>query len=296
MVAKHEKREYTSEAKTYLAKYKNLNNMLHWHYDCELIYVASGRLEVYANGENHILYEGQAMYIGNMEEHAIKTSTEADVYMFIFSYDMLKGLIKNQRLKSPVLSHGYDLVSLYGSIKTELQQRKKYYERTVENFIVDTIINIFRTEETIKADVSKKDKIAFMRLLDDIEIKFCYYTGDDAARFLCMSKTYFSKYFHKMSGLVFTDYLNAVRVSKAVQMLITDKEKTVGDIAGMCGFNTIRNFNRVFKEMTGFQPKELPSDFIFEDSIFFSSDSVAAGFDPTLRETVLIESIGGNAS
>lgn len=293
MIAKHETREYADDVKVYLAKYSPPGNTLHWHYDCELIYAARGRLEVYAHGANHTLREGQAMYIGNMEEHSIKANRDVEVYMFIFSYDILKGLIKSQRLKTPILSNEYNLIPLYESIKREFIGKEKYYERAIENLIVDTIIKIFRQEEIVKTELKKKDKMAFMQLLDDIESKYCYYTGDDAAKFLHLSKAYFSKYFRTMSGLVFTDYLSAVRISKAVKMLQTDKEKTISEISSLCGFNTIRNFNRAFKQFTGMSPKEISADYVFEDALFFSSDSAAAGFNPTLREAVLAEDFGG---
>lgn len=295
MVAKHEIRKYGGEAQIYLAKYMNLNNILHWHYDCELVYVASGCLEIYTGGKNYILNGGQTMYIGNMEEHYIKTQSETLVYMFIFSYDMLRGLTKNLRLKSPVLKNGYDLITLYETVKTELLKKEKYYERVVENLIADIIIRIFRGEEVVKAEFKKKDKMAFMRLLDDIEVNYCFYTGDDAASFLHLSKVYFSKYFHLMSGMVFSDYLNAVRISKAVEILRGDKEKTIAEVASECGFNTIRNFNRAFKQLTGFSPSEIPEGYAVEDAVFFSSGS-AAGFNPTLRQTVLLESVGDSVA
>ena len=294
MVAKHEVREYTGDVKVYLAKYMNLNNILHWHYDCELVYVASGSLEVYTGGARYTLGEGQAMYIGNMEGHCIKTASKAEVYMIIFSYDLLKGLIKNKQLACPVLKHDYDFLELYESVKNELLEKQNFHERAVEHLIAGTIIRIFREEEVIGPEIKKQEKTAFMHLLDDIEQRYRYYSSDDAAAFLCMSKVYFSKYFHKMSGMVFVEYINTVKVSKAVEMIQNNKEMTIADIAGACGFNTIRNFNRVFKTFTGLLPTKVPDDYKFEDAIFFSVDSANGGFDPTLRETLLIESVGGN--
>ena len=292
MVAKHEIREYGNTVNVCIAKYNPPGNALHWHYDCELIYAVKGCMEIYANGENHVLKAGQAMYIGNMEEHRINANPGVEVCMFFFSYDILNGLIKGQRLKTPILHNEYDLLSLYEKIKDEFVKKEKYYERVIENLMNDIVIKIFRNEEVAKNEIKKKDKKAFMQLLDAIETDYCYYTGADAAKFLHLSRAYFSKYFHTMSGLVFTDYLNAVRISKAVKMLQTDKERTISEIASLCGFNTIRNFNRAFKMLTGFSPKEIPADYIFEDAVFFSASSTAAGFNPTLREAVLTEAFG----
>lgn len=296
MIAKHEVREYTEDIKVFLARYVNLNNILHWHYDCELVYVASGSLEVYASGRSYSLSAGQTMYIGNMEEHSIRTKTKAEVYMVIFNYDILKGMIKNQKLLSPALSKDYGFLPLYELIKNELTAKEKYYDCVIENKIAGMILEIFRNEKSERADIKKKDKMAFMRLLDDIDKNFNYYTGENAAKFLYVSKIYFSKYFHKMSGMVFTDYLNTVKISKAVEMMQNDKNAQMSEVATKCGFNTIRNFNRVFKEITGFQPTQLPDEYAFTDTVFFSADSELDGFDPTLRETVLVESLGGTVA
>ena len=51
-------------------------------------------------------------------------------------------------------------------------------------------------------------------------------------------------------------------------------------------FNTIRNFNRVFKEMTGYTPGTLPRDYSFACNLHRNGEG---GFDPTLGCTVVLE-------
>ena len=53
-----------------------------------------------------------------------------------------------------------------------------------------------------------------------------------------------------------------------------------------CGFNTIRNFNRVFKELTGYTPRTLPKDYRFIRSLKEYKDN---GFDPTLHGSEILE-------
>lgn len=292
MVAKHEVREYTDDVNVYIGRYVNLNNIFHWHYDCELVYVASGSLDIYARGKFYTLSAGQSMYIGNMEEHSIRTRQTAEAYMIIFSYDILKGMLKNQKLVSPVLNGSYGVDALYGEIKREMTAKNKYYESIIENKITAVMLDIFRGEQSEPADIKKKDKMAFMHLLDDIDKNYSYYSAASGADFLCVSTAYFSKYFRKMSGMVFMDYLNSVKISKAVELINDHGDHSMSDIASKCGFNTIRNFNRVFKELTGYSPSQLPAGYTFGDNALFPSDS-ADSFDPTLKETKLIESLGG---
>lgn len=87
----------------------------------------------------------------------------------------------------------------------------------------------------------------------------------------------FSKYFRRMAGMTFSEYINIVRVSTAVKML-AQVNMTIGEAAFAAGFGTIRSFNRIFKRYTGFTPRELPDDFIF---IGENPENDGEGFDPT---------------
>ena len=73
------------------------------------------------------------------------------------------------------------------------------------------------------------------------------------------SEAYFSKFFKKIAGMTFSQYLNRVKVEEAVRLLRENKGLPVTEIAFRCGFNTIRNFNRIFKEVTGCTPCPKPT-------------------------------------
>ena len=98
-----------------------------------------------------------------------------------------------------------------------------------------------------------------------------------------MAPAYFSRYFKKMSGLTFSQYLNVLRVEKAIELLTGQEQLTMTDVMSRCGFNTLRNFNRVFKEITGFAPTRLPADYaLYRRSL----GAAASGFDPTLASSI----------
>ena len=83
--------------------------------------------------------------------------------------------------------------------------------------------------------------------------------------------------------MTFTQYLNTVRIAAALEKL-KQGSMSVTEIAGSCGFNTIRNFNRVFKKYTGYSPCNIPSDYVFLCSL-----QDGYGLDPTLTCTVILE-------
>lgn len=71
-----------------------------------------------------------------------------------------------------------------------------------------------------------------------------------------LNKTFLSALFPKMTGRNFKDYINRLKVDKAIELLTTSRTK-ISDIAFMCGFETIRSLNNVFKSITGVTPSDM---------------------------------------
>ena len=117
--------------------------------------------------------------------------------------------------------------------------------------------------------------------------RYAEYTFEDAVRFMGMSDAYFSRYFKAMAGTTFSQYLNYVRTDNAVRLLLSGEDLTMTEIAEQCGFATIRNFNRIFREFTGFSPSRLPKDYVLSDRFSYPSEKA---FNPTLYDCELIES------
>lgn len=78
---------------------------------------------------------------------------------------------------------------------------------------------------------------------------------DQAASMCSMTKTSFCRFFKKMTGKSFSDYLNEVRVTQACVMLI-DTDKSITQIALISGFTSITHFNRMFHRKKGVSPRE----------------------------------------
>jgi len=71
-----------------------------------------------------------------------------------------------------------------------------------------------------------------------------------------MSAFYFCKVFKKATGLTFTEYLARVRV-EVVKNLLVNPHKRVSEAAYEAGFQSLSQFNRVFRRIVG----EAPSDY-----------------------------------
>jgi AraC-like DNA-binding protein len=68
-----------------------------------------------------------------------------------------------------------------------------------------------------------------------------------------LSGPYFSSVFKEEMGENLSNYLNRLRVERAMTML-TESEQSISDIAGACGFEDQSWFSKIFKSFTGVTP------------------------------------------
>lgn len=73
------------------------------------------------------------------------------------------------------------------------------------------------------------------------------------ARVANMSATYFSAKFKEITGINFVDYVARTRVEKARNLLL-DPSRRISEVAYQVGFQSLSQFNRTFKKVTGHAP------------------------------------------
>lgn len=286
MQAKRQLWKYADNARVWAGRYRNSHNMPHWHDDCELLTVTGGQLDVCCSGSCFSLSDGQSAFIDSEQVHwmhAAAADTVAEV--IIFSYDIIRPFASGLKLVSPRLTCDYGAQGLYSSLREKLRGRQKFYEYDTALNVAAFMLEVFRQEKTEQKKVDKTEK--FKGLLSEIDERLEYCDISSAAQFMNMNATYFSRLFHEQMGITFSRYLNYVRVGKAVDMLNAADGQSMTDIAMQCGFSTIRSFNRIFKEYTGYAPGKIPANYMMKESF---SDLSSAGQNPTLDECELLES------
>ncbi|MGK6351991.1 helix-turn-helix domain-containing protein [Parapedobacter sp. DT-150] len=72
----------------------------------------------------------------------------------------------------------------------------------------------------------------------------------------------FCRYFKKHTGITFVTFLNEMRINQACKKLTAGEYDCIATVAYNCGFNSITNFNRVFKSVAGASPKEYLSRYL----------------------------------
>lgn len=289
MTVRHELWNYAANEKVWVGKYKNARNLLHWHSDCELLYVENGEINIFCEGKTYLLRQGQAFFIDGEQVHYMQAQREETLLtVIVFDDSIVRSFNEEYILRCPLLTHDYEVPSLYKKLKTELSQKKSFYRSQAVFSVAQFMIGVFRGEALQKRE-SRPTRQNFKNLLSEIEKKYEYFTLVDGAKFMHMNPSYFSRFFHNVSGMPFSKYLNRLKVEKAVFLLKSRPELPVTEISARCGFYTIRNFNRTFKNLTGYAPQRLPDDFSFDEA--FPRLNTAES-NPTLPESQLIESSG----
>ncbi len=277
MIAKYEQSVLSGRSQVSVQRYGGLQNLPHWHIESELIFAEKGSAEVMADNDLYGLSEGYCVFIRSGAVHYIKAESDSVISVMKIDSQLISAEFGTLAPVCPLLERKYDVSEAFEKIRQEISNGEKYYEVICSGLALALTAEIFRNEKTSSSEISSGSG-AYKKLLRIISERFADITFDEAAEIMCFSKPYFSKYFRRMSGMTFSEYLNIVRVSEAVKML-SKGNMSAGETAVAAGFGTIRSFNRVFKQYTGFTPRELPDDFVF---IGENQGSSSDSFDPTL--------------
>lgn len=280
MIANFESRAFTGAARVSVHKYRGLKNLPHWHMEHELIFAAKGCAEVMSGKTLYSLNEGSFIFVRSEEIHYISSSPHSEIWIMKADPLFTEQINGRRKLCCPFFEGDPLLKDRLDRIWHELRGRE-YGHLIADSLALMIIAELYRTCDT-EPVTEERSGDKYKALIKDIAANYRDYSFDRAAEFMCLSRPYFSKYFHRMSGMTFTEYLNIVRVSAAAEM-ISKGGMTMTEIADRCGFGTIRSFNRVFRELTGHSPKAMPAG-----SIFLRPVSGEEGFDPTLGCTTVI--------
>ena len=285
MIAKYEKRTFSGSEKVWVGKYISLRNISHWHREIELIACAQGFADVTVDDEQYHIRQGECVLCGSGHVHHTNSGDGCLLYVCIFDEELTRGITDTFSLESPSFQDNCGIIPSLIKIRDEIRNAEPFYAQRSNSLIIDLIISIYRSEKLTPFE-TKPDPVLtrYKELLSFLDKSFDTVTFKDAAEFMHFSPAYFSKYFKRQSGNTFSQYMNIVRVEKAVEM-IKNGNRSSSELMIRCGFGTIRSFNRSFKEITGYTPSSLPPSFTLN---IRTAPSAQDTFDPTLSPSVLV--------
>ncbi len=284
MLARFENQASSFFEKISVHKYRNLKNVLHWHTECEIIHIFNGSATVSINNTIYSIKDGDTAFIGRKDIHYINAEPDSIIGVIKIDIPKVNKITDKKTLFDPILKFDYSIEATFEELLTEIKNGAEHYRTISECIVVKLIAQIFRNEGFVASlNTSNHISTEHKAMLDYIEENYAQITFEDAYRYMNFTPQYFSKLFVKITGSTFSVYINNLRVSSAIAKL-SEGQKSISEISSECGFGTIRNFNRVFKNLTGYSPKQMSKHLIV------SYKSNATGFfDPTLSCSELVE-------
>ena len=136
---------------------------------------------------------------------------------------------------------GFDAAMEFIQILHELSKYDNARELSSSSFAQVKTTSESRRVARVKEYVSE-------HYMDDIRL-------EQLSELAHMAPTAFSRFFKLRTGKTLSEYIVDVRLGAAVRKLI-DTDEPVSSVCFQCGFNTLSNFNRLFRKRKGASPTE----------------------------------------
>lgn len=241
-------------------RYENVTCPLHVHYSIEMVVVTNGNLQVYDGNTTFSLDKGDAILFLPFDKHAFETLNYSSCYVIEFSPQLISEfskLISDKKIVNPVckLSNstfnfcdGFLPLQTYAfNDLTKLEIKSFLYPLCNEFSAKLTFINAERKYDTPFIDAI--NYICKNACSSDVSLS-------TVAKKIGVHPAYLSRIFKDMSGMTFTNCVNIVKCSRALNLINDKTDDSVSEIAFKSGFGSIRNFNREFKKIYKVTPKE----------------------------------------
>lgn len=253
----------------------------HFHNECQLTYIieSHGRRLIGDNIENYC--SGELTLVGanlphawhSMESDAVEkegTVPHASSISIFFDPDRLQDLLPHfidTGKLSEILSIAKRGMIFYGKTKEELTALLLKFEKATGFAQLTSLMEIF----DILSSTSEYELMASEGYVHSYNVKssgrfdkvvkyiFENFSGDIALDEIAavgnMNKQAFCRYFKARTQKTFVEFVNAVRIAHACKLL-TQGDQSIGSIAYACGFESLSNFNKFFKQAKGVAPRD----------------------------------------
>ena len=249
---------------------------IHWHNEMEIIYIKKGSGIITLDFESRYVESGDIIVVIPGQTHGITqlNGYNMEYENIIFDLDMLiskysDGLETTYFI--PLLSG--DLVfnhiitrddPYYSKISDCLNRADKLcangrpqgYELAIKGFLYEFLFALYEITETnqLPQIESNKNLDKIKDVIKYIEENYQHPISIEEIATVCnFSSSHFMKYFKKVMGTSFIDYLNEYRLSMASRLLLSSSDNIL-EVAAECGYENLSYFNRIFKKKYGVTP------------------------------------------
>ncbi len=264
--------------------YYCMDHTFHWHNYLEISYVKQGKGLYHIENRTYEIQQGDIIVINNIEPHYMEVLPPEvmiqPVVMFepklvwsdenqMFDFQYLQPFFeRGSNFSNKIDSKsdmGQKIFSLLTEIEEEYRQQPVGYKLMIKAKILHMVTYLIRhfqnSDKQLESLSQKSRKLKKLEaVFEHINLNYSRkVTLEELSSLAFMSPNYFCTFFKDSTGFSPVEYINKVRVSKAVQLL-KSTDQGVCDISIECGFSNLANFNKTFKRFTGRTPRGVRSN------------------------------------
>ena len=252
-----------SQAYPFLIRHTDVRYIPHFHPETELVYLIDGELTFTLGMQSHTVRTGDICIITPDAIHNLFTENHSTSYvMKLYPAVDLSDILFENTILHPG-DPGYDKLQRYIlEIMRENETRGAAYELAV-NICAESIFLLllrefpYHTLDRRKKSRSLNESNFLSRINDYLETHFAEDFGlEDISEYLNYEKSYFCRYFKRVTGITFWEYYTLFRLEKSVQRMAQFPKETVSLIANTSGFNNVRSYNEAFRKTYHCTPME----------------------------------------
>lgn len=253
---------------------------MHRHEEYQLIWIVEGAGQLLVDDSLHDFKKDDIFLLGSNQPHVFKNEQDGGLVRSVSVFFNVKGRLAGM-LDLPELGVLLDFISNnqrgFRVPNTYLSQVRRRIEILKKSDHMDQLINFFYLLKALNSVSAQLKPLSGASFVDNepnttIRInKLCRYIDEHFKDNIALSEVAeqanltpqaFCRFFKKSTGKTFVSYLNDVRVREACRLLGTGTHDCISTVAYLCGFNSITNFNRVFRNVIGESPKEYMNKYI----------------------------------
>lgn len=268
--AKHGDALFPIKSYDYTASPEKTPINCHWHTEFEFFKLVSGRIRLQYKNQYLVAEAGDMFFFNSGELHAATNIGEGPVRLqsIVFHPDIISSMgVIRMRYVNPVMEGKLILAHDFGS-NAVMQQKfdaafrllragRFGYELEVKALICSMFFEMMKTVEDGAALSPKRSS------MDHIKNAIGYIARnymnpirtDELASVCFLSTGYFCRLFKRVTFKTPWEYLNEVRLSHAVELLVYS-DKRIVDVALEVGFSSNSYFIEAFKAAFGISPGE----------------------------------------
>ena len=249
----------------------DLTSMFHEDIEIKLFYEGNSTLII--GNQTIVTSPGDIVVINPYEFHStVDIGTRKGVYhLLTISLDFFESensrlfdlrhiFIKERSKIKTIIQGNQRLCDIIFNIIDEVKEKKPFYENIVHGLteeLFSLLFRDFKSEETL--DLPPDNNISYYELIYPAinKIRKDYakkITIDELAAICNISKYHFCRIFKEVTSFSAINYQTEYRL-RVADILLKNTDKSISEIASLCGFEDACYFSRCYKKHSGVSPQ-----------------------------------------